>query len=122
MEITAALNAGWMPFPRSTMSASAGVPIPGATVRVWNRRNPATYGNFEAPVSATSDPSEFRFPWASTITSYVFGSSDNAKIVKVWAPGFTPKAQWTTIYEAQKTRTIDGSDIFVVTVELTPAP
>lgn len=104
------------------VAAGTGAPIPGATVRVWNRRNPGTYGDFEAPVSPTSDPAEFRFPWSPNITNNVFGNWDNAKIVKVSAPGFTAKAQWATIYEAQKTRTIDGSDIYVVTVELTPAP
>jgi hypothetical protein len=104
------------------VAAGTGTPITGATVRVWNRRNPGSYGDFEAPVSATSDPSEFRFPWSPRPSIYVFGNWDNAKIVKVWAPGFAAKAQWTTIYEAQATKIIDGSDVLVITVELTPDP
>jgi hypothetical protein len=104
------------------VAAGTGAPIPGATVRVWNRRNPGTYGDFEVPVSATSDPAEFRFPWSPSITNLIIGIYDNAKLVKVWAPGFTAKAQWATFYDAQKTKTIDGSDVFVVTVELTPTP
>jgi hypothetical protein len=104
------------------VAAGTGQPIPGATVRVWNRRNPGSYGDYEQPVTPTTDPAEFRFSWSSINDGYVFGSWDNAKLVKVWAPGYTAQAQWTSIYDAQKTKTIDGSDMVVVTVELTPAP
>ena len=102
--------------------AGTGAPVTGATVRVWNRRNPGTYGDFEEPVSATSAPNEFRFKWSPTLNDNILGSWDNAKIVKVWAPGFTDRAQWATLFDAQKTKTIDGSDMFVITVALTPAP
>jgi hypothetical protein len=102
----------------SVVDATSGQPIPGSTLRVWNRRNYDS--NFEHIVSATATPGTFTFTWAPYPHVSVFGNYDNMKILKAWAPGYTAKALWEWIYDAQKARLVDGVTEFQITVSLQP--
>ena len=42
------------------------------------------------------------------------------ELLKAYAPGYTAAAQWTTVYDAQKAKLVDGQTTFEVTLALTP--
>jgi hypothetical protein len=104
----------------SVVDAVTGQPIPNATFRAWNRRNPGTFDIFEQTVTATATPGVFEFSWSPYPGVWVFGNWDNMKILKAWAPGYVAKAQWEWLYDAQKAKTVENKSIFEVTIRLTP--
>lgn len=104
----------------SVVDAVTGQAIPNATFRAWNRRNPGTFDIFEQTVTATATPGVFEFGWSPYPGVWAFGNWDNMKILKAWAPGYAPKAQWEWIYDAQKAKTVENKAVFDVTIRLTP--
>ena len=104
----------------NVVDAATGQPIPGATCRVWNRRADGTYNIFEQTVVATATPGIFEFGWQPWPGFNPMNNYDNAKIVKAWAPGYSPAAQWSCVYDAQKAKTFENKNIFEITVALSP--
>lgn len=104
------------------VDATTGQLVPGATCRVWNRRVDGTFNNFEQTVVATATAGEFHFRWEPYPDFSPLNNYDNMKIVKAWAPGYAPAAQWEWIYDAQKARTWELKDSFEITVALSPQP
>lgn len=104
------------------LDSLTGAPIPTSTLRVWNRRNPGTYGFFENLVNGTTTPGVFTFKWEPYPYVGIFGNYDNAKILKAYAPGYTPHAQWEWLYDAQREKCYYGRNEFKVTIRLTPLP
>jgi hypothetical protein len=101
------------------VDAQSGAPIPTASLRVWNRQNPTSPNStYEETVTATGTPGIFNFRWTGAPAP--MNSNENAKLLKAFAPGYAPAAQWTTVYDAQKARLIDGQLVFEVIVSLTP--
>lgn len=94
--------------------------IPGATCRTWNRQANGTLGFFEQNVVGAAESGEFTFAWTPYPDASPATNLDNAKIVKAWAPGYTPAAQWESLYDAQKARVWDLSEEFVITIALNP--
>ena len=50
------------------------------------------------------------------------GGSENGKLLKAFASGYQPKAQWEWIYDAQRVKTVDEADVWHITVPLDPVP
>lgn len=99
------------------VDAQSGNPIPGAALRVWNRTTPAAPNTtYEETVTPTA-PGQFRFSWTGGPAP--FNSNENAKLLKATAPGYAPAAQWSTVYEAQKARLIDGKFSFEIIIPMT---
>jgi hypothetical protein len=93
--------------------------ISGASVRVWNRSTPLPpYQTYEETVSAGTSGGTFTFAWTGAPNP--LNAAQNAKIVKAYAPGYTPSAGWVTIYDAQKSKIVNGQTVFEVTLQLTP--
>jgi hypothetical protein len=106
----------------SVVDANSGQPIPSATLRIWNRPNPGPMGGQERTVVATSTPGVFEFNWTADSSFTPLNDWDNGKLLKAFASGYQPKAQWEWIYEAQRVKTVDNSDLWEITVALDPAP
>jgi hypothetical protein len=70
-------------------------------------------------VLATATPGVFNFAWQPYPGSSPLNNYDNAKLLKAWAPGYNPAAQWACIYDAQKSKTVEGKNLFEVIVPLT---
>jgi hypothetical protein len=104
----------------SVVDAVTGQPIPGATCRAWNRRVDGTYNNFEQTVVPGASPGLFEFRWEPYPGFVPLNNYDNAKIIKAWAPGYAPKAQWESIYDAQKAKVVEDKEFFEITIALTP--
>jgi hypothetical protein len=99
------------------VDAQSGAPISGGSVRVWNRQSPtAPNSTYEETVTASSSPGAFTFSWSGTPP---LDNNSNAKLVKAYAPGYNPSAQWITVYDAQAARLIEGKSTFEVTIALT---
>lgn len=99
------------------VNATTGAPLSGATLRVWNRTTSAAPNTtYEETVTSTSTPGVFTFSW----TGPAFAETHNAKLLKASAPGYAPLAEWTTIYDAQEAKLIDGKVSFEVILRLTP--
>ncbi len=98
-----------------------GQPIPRASLRVWNRLDLRPQSNFfEHAVAPTAVPGVFAFEWKPCRDACMFNSSVNAKILKAYAPGYEPKAQWAWLYDAQREKCFYGRSEFKVTLRLTP--
>jgi hypothetical protein len=106
----------------SVVDATTGQPIPGATLRVWNRPNPGPMSGQERVVVPTAAPGVFEFHWTSDSASTPLNNWDNSKLLKAFASGYQPKAQWEWIYDAQRVKTVDNVDVWEITVALDPAP
>lgn len=107
----------------SVVDASNGQPIPNATLRIWNRPNPGSTGAAEErPVMATSTPGVFEFDWTNGSSGSPLSNYENAKLLKAFANGYQPRAQWEWIYDAQRLKTVDNADVWEITVALDPAP
>ena len=106
----------------SVVDGSTGQPIPGATLRIWNRPAPVPTGMEERPVLPTSTPGVFEFDWNNGSPASPLSNSDNGKLLKAYATGYQPKAQWEWIYDAQRVKTVENSDVWEITVALDPAP
>jgi hypothetical protein len=92
---------------------NTGEAISGATVRIWNRQDPANpTSTYEEAVAASAMPGMFFFSWTGAYDP--FSAANNAKLVKISAPGYTDQAQWVTIYDAQKSYLVDGQGIHLV--------
>ncbi|MBI5381461.1 MAG: hypothetical protein HZA31_06135 [Opitutae bacterium] len=101
------------------VNAQTGLPITGSTLRVWNRQNPVPPNDtYEETVTAAGPAGLFSFRW--TGAPVPLNSAENAKLIKAFAPGYTPAAQWITVYDAQKARLIDGKSSLEITIALTP--
>jgi hypothetical protein len=106
----------------SVVDASTGESIPGATLRIWNRPNPGPTGGQELVVTPTGTPGVFQFYWTAGAASVPLNNWENGKLLKAFASGYQPKAQWEWIYDAQRVRTVDGSDVWELSVALEPQP
>jgi hypothetical protein len=106
----------------SVVDASTGQPIPGATLRIWNRPNPGPTGGQERTVVSTSTPGVFEFNWTADASYTPLNDWDNGKLLKAYANGYPAKAQWEWIYDAQRIKTVDNSDVWEITVALDPVP
>jgi hypothetical protein len=126
-------NAGWSSSTRTTLpdlsriqisvvDASTGQPIPAAALRIWNRPNPGPMGGQERTVFATSTPGVFEFNWTADSSFTPLNNWDNGKLLKAFASGYQPKAQWEWIYDAQRVKTVDNAEVWKITVALDPAP
>jgi len=101
---------------------ATGLPIPGATVRVWNVRSFSPYETEELPVLPDGAPGFFEFPWPPYPNIAVFGNYDHLKLIKAMADGYDPGATWVSLYDTQQVKMVDGSDVMVVSLRLTPEP
>ncbi|HEV2839747.1 MAG TPA: hypothetical protein VGW39_00335, partial [Chthoniobacterales bacterium] len=106
----------------SVVDANSGQPIPDATLRIWNRPNPGPMGGQERTVVATGTPGVFEFNWTADSSFTPLNDWDNGKLLKAFASGYQPKAQWEWIYDAQRVKTVDNSDVWEITVALDPVP
>jgi hypothetical protein len=106
----------------SVVDATSGQPISGATLRIWNRPNPSPTGGQELAVATTGTPGVFEFNWIGDSTLPPLNNWDNGKLLKAFASGYQPKAQWEWIYDAQRVKTVDNADVWEITVALDPAP
>jgi hypothetical protein len=104
------------------VDATTGQIIPSATLRIWNQPNPGPMSGQERVVVPTSTPGIFEFNWTADSSFTPLNSWDNGKLVKAYANGYQPKAQWEWIYDAQRVKTVDNSDVWEITVALDPAP
>jgi len=106
----------------SVVDANSGQPIPNATLRIWNRPNPGPTGGQERTVVSTDTPGVFEFNWTADSSYTPLNNWDNGKLLKAFASGYQPKAQWEWIYDAQRVKTVDNADVWQITVALSPAP
>lgn len=102
---------------------SNGLPVNGATVRVWNRLPPGSSSSTTVPteyvVATTAEPNVFTFRWANYPAS-VFNNYDNMVLIKVWAPGYQPSAHWEWAYDTIVPKLVDGKTSYEVVVRLIP--
>jgi len=98
------------------------VSAPGATLRVWNRRNPGTFDIFENTVTPTATLGLFTFKWEPYPSVTPLNPWDDAKFLKAYAPGYTAKAQLEWIFDAQRDKCLYGLDVYRLTIRLTAVP
>ncbi|HEV2885170.1 MAG TPA: hypothetical protein VGW36_09950, partial [Pyrinomonadaceae bacterium] len=106
----------------TVVDANTRQPISGATLRMWQRPTPTGFVGAEEWAQPIGTSGTFEFSWMGTNTWSPFNSYDNAKLLKAYAPGYQPKAQWEWIYDAQRVKTVDNLDVWNITVALDPAP
>jgi hypothetical protein len=106
----------------SVVDASTGQPISSASLRVWNRPNPGSDGGQEGAVVTTETPGVFEFHWTSGVDPTPLNNWENGRLLKAFATGYQPKAQWEWIYDAQRVKTVDNADVWQITVALNPVP
>jgi hypothetical protein len=107
----------------TVVDASTGQPISGAMVRMWHRPSPTGSPGAEEWVQPIFElAGTFEFSWTGANQWNPFNSYDNAKLLKAYAPGYQPKAQWEWLYDAQRLKIVDNSDVWEITVALEPAP
>jgi hypothetical protein len=106
----------------SIVDASTGQPISSASLRVWNRPNPGPDGGQEGAVVTTGTPGVFEFHWTSGVDPTPLNNWENGRLLKAFATGYQPKAQWEWIYDGQRVKTVDNADVWEITVALDPAP
>jgi hypothetical protein len=104
------------------VDATSGELIPTATLRIWNMPNAGAFGGVERVVTAGTTAGRFEFPWMGDAPGSPFSNWDNGRLLKAFAPGYQAKAQWEWIYDAQRVKTVDGFDVWEITVALDPAP
>jgi hypothetical protein len=104
------------------VDSTSGALISGATLRIWNRQNPGPTSGQERTVVPTSTPGVFEFNWTADASFTPLNNWDNGKLLKAFANGYQSKAQWEWIYDAQRVKTVDNSDVWEITVALDPAP
>lgn len=98
------------------VDSQTGAPVTGGNVHVFNR--PAADQSMFEELTTSGNVGVFSFSWTSPSTALT--SAANAKLVKAVAPGYSPTAQWVTIYDAQKAKVIDGKPTLEFTIALTP--
>lgn len=106
----------------SVVDANSGQPIPNATLRIWNQPNPGPVSGQERVVVNTGTPGVFEFHWTADSSYIPLNSWDNGKLLKAFASGYQPKAQWEWIYDAQRVKTVENADVWEITVALDPVP
>jgi hypothetical protein len=106
----------------SVVDANTGQPIPSAILRIWNQPNPGPMSGQERVVVPMSTPGVFEFNWTADSSYTPLNSWDNGKLLKAFASGYQPKAQWEWIYDAERVKTFDNSDVWEITVALDAAP
>jgi hypothetical protein len=104
------------------VDAGTGQPIPGVTLRIWNRPAPVPTGMEERPIVPTGTPGVFEFDWNNGSPASPLSNADNGKLLKAFAAGYQSRAQWEWIYDAQRVKTVENSDVWEITVALDPAP
>lgn len=106
----------------TVVDSNSGQPIPTATLRIWNRPNPGPTSSLERTVVTTGTPGVFEFNWTADSSFVPLNNWDNGKLLKAFADGYQPKAQWQWIYDAQRVKTVDNSDTWTLTIALDPVP
>ncbi|HKP04322.1 MAG TPA: hypothetical protein VJU77_13295 [Chthoniobacterales bacterium] len=103
------------------VDAVTGQPIAGSALRMWHRPTPSGVAGAEEPVVDLGSGA-FEFSWMANPTQNPFNNYDNGKLLKASANGYQPATEWEWVYDAQRVKTVEGADVWEITIPLNPAP
>lgn len=102
--------------------AETGTPLSDASVTVWKVRSFPPYYNEITAEGLTDYSGGFVFTWTPYPHISVFSNYDHLKLIKVYAQGYEPAAEWVSIYDCQEAKLVYGMDRMIVPVQLFPEP
>jgi hypothetical protein len=107
------------------INATDGSDVVGADVKIWDQKTHSPYVSTYIYNGVTNSTGQYEFDLAyDGIPGSIESLSGNNKLkmVKVYKEGFTDGYDWISVFDAQKTRQIDGLQQHVLTISLETEP
>jgi hypothetical protein len=92
-------------------SAGSLEPVQGADIKIWSVHSCPPYVSELIVDSTTDENGDLLFDWG---VSYPFNNFDHLRLIKVYADGFLPAAQYVSVFDAQEARLLEGLDEMTV--------
>ncbi len=96
--------------------------IPGATITLFrvNSKTETQFTKILDNMPTTNGELTFNWGWknANKELSTIYFDTNNARLIKVQAPGFQPAGKWVTIFDAQEVKLLKNQNEWVIEVRL----
>jgi S-layer homology domain len=96
--------------------SAAGLPIESAKIKIWSVAGVSSNPSKLLVEDFTSASGEMSFSWGSADNPH--NSYDFLRLIKVYKDGYKASAKYVSIYDADITKLVDGSDVLNISIQL----